>query len=134
MIHIDKAVDYRLLHLSSTAFKEGGLIPAKYTCDGVNINPALDIIHIPEEAKSLALIVDDPDAPFGTWVHWVVWNIPVTHHIKENEVHGTMIFSEIIMLAPARLQVLTGIFLRYMLWMQYLIYLPIQKSCNWKKR
>jgi Raf kinase inhibitor-like YbhB/YbcL family protein len=89
MIHIDKAVDYRLLHLSSTAFKEGGLIPAKYTCDGVNINPALDIIHIPEEAKSLALIVDDPDAPFGTWVHWVVWNIPVTHHIKENEVHGT---------------------------------------------
>ena len=88
MKHIEKAIDYKQLNISSIAFKADEMIPSKYTCDGVNINPPLDIKHIPEKAKCLALIVDDPDAPIGTWVHWVVWNIPVTHHIKENEVHG----------------------------------------------
>ena len=89
MKHIEKAIDYKQLNISSIAFKADEMIPSKYTCDGVNINPPLDIKHIPEKAKCLALIVDDPDAPIGVWVHWVVWNIPVTHHIKENEVHGT---------------------------------------------
>jgi Raf kinase inhibitor-like YbhB/YbcL family protein len=89
MKHIEKAVDYKRMDISSTAFKANEMIPAKYTCDGENINPPLTIQQIPEEAKCLAIIVDDPDAPIGTWVHWVVWNIPVTHHIKENEVHGT---------------------------------------------
>jgi Raf kinase inhibitor-like YbhB/YbcL family protein len=84
-----RAVDYRQLKISSTAFKNGEMIPSKYTCDGININPPLDIEHIPEAARCLALIVDDPDAPGGTWAHWLVWNIPVTHHIKENKVHGT---------------------------------------------
>lgn len=84
-----RAVDYKQLKVSSIEFQNEGMIPLKYTCDGRNINPSLDIEHIPEEAKCLVLIVDDPDAPIGTWVHWVVWNIPVTHHIKENEVHGT---------------------------------------------
>jgi len=83
-----RAVDYRPLKISSTAFQNEEMIPLKYACDGSNVNPPLDIEHIPEEAKCLVLIVDDPDAPGGTWVHWVVWNIPVTHHIKENEVHG----------------------------------------------
>lgn len=82
------AVDYKQLKVSSTAFQQDGNIPVKYTCDGNNINPSLDIEDIPEETKCLALIVDDPDAPMGTWVHWVVWNIPVTHHIRENEIHG----------------------------------------------
>ncbi len=82
------AVDYKLLKVSSTSFQHEGPIPLKYTCDGKNINPSLHIEDIPEEAKCLVLIVDDPDAPVGTWVHWLVWNIPVTHHIKENEVHG----------------------------------------------
>ena len=82
-------VNFKLMKISSTAFKEGGMIPAKCTCDGLNISPPLDIEHIPVEAKSLVLIVDDPDAPVGTWVHWIAWNIPVTHHIKENELHGT---------------------------------------------
>lgn len=84
-----RAVDYKLLIVTSPVFKENEMIPVKYTCDGINVSPPLNIEHIPEEAKCLALIVDDPDAPIGTWVHWVIWNIPVTHHIKENEVHGT---------------------------------------------
>jgi Raf kinase inhibitor-like YbhB/YbcL family protein len=90
MIHTEptKAVNYKELRISSTAFNNGKIIPLKYTCDGININPPLDIEHIPEPTKCLALIVDDPDAPSGIWVHWLVWNIPVTHHLKENEVHG----------------------------------------------
>lgn len=88
MKHIEKAVDYKRLDISSTVFKEGQLIPSKYTCDGLNVNPSLEIKNIPAEAKCLAVIVEDPDAPAGTWVHWVVWNIPVTHHIKENSVQG----------------------------------------------
>lgn len=89
MKHEAKAIDYKLLKVSSSAFMENELIPVKYTCDGANISPPLDIDHIPEEAKSLAIIVDDPDAPVGTWVHWVMWNIPVTHQIKENKAHGS---------------------------------------------
>jgi hypothetical protein len=84
-----RAVDYKSLKVSSTAFQHEGVIPLQYTCDGRNISPPLDIEHIPEEAKCLVLIADDPDAPLGTWVHWIAWNIPVTHHIKENELHGT---------------------------------------------
>ncbi len=83
-----RAVNYKQLKISSTAFQNGEMIPVKYTCDGININPPLDIENIPGEAKCLAMIVDDPDAPIATWVHWIVWNIPVTHHIKENAVHG----------------------------------------------
>lgn len=84
-----RAIYYKQLKVTSPAFKENEMIPSKYTCDGVNVSIPLDIKHIPEEAKCLALIVDDPDAPIGVWVHWVIWDIPVTHHIKENEVHGT---------------------------------------------
>ncbi|MBV6441117.1 MAG: YbhB/YbcL family Raf kinase inhibitor-like protein [Haliscomenobacteraceae bacterium CHB4] len=76
------------LSVTSTAFAEGEYIPAKYTCDGININPPLDVEGIPSETQSLALIVDDPDAPMGTWVHWVVWNIPVSKHIAENHIPG----------------------------------------------
>lgn len=83
-----RAIDYIQLQLSSSAFNENGLIPVKYTCDGANINPPLYIGGIPEKTKCLTLIVDDPDAPIGTWAHWVVWNIPVTHHLKEKSVHG----------------------------------------------
>jgi len=73
------------LKLSSQAFNPSALIPAKYTCDGQDVNPPLLIENIPAETKSLALIVDDPDAPAGTWVHWVVWNIsPATSEIKEH--------------------------------------------------
>jgi Raf kinase inhibitor-like YbhB/YbcL family protein len=73
--------------ISSPAFQNNGDIPQKYTCDGSDVNPPLKIEDIPAETKSLALIVDDPDAPVGTWVHWVLWNIdPKTAEIKENTV------------------------------------------------
>jgi hypothetical protein len=64
------------LELKSPAFSYGGPIPPKYTCDGSDVSPPLQIQGLPGGTRSLALIVDDPDAPRGTWVHWVVWNIP----------------------------------------------------------
>jgi len=62
--------------ITSSAFNEGGMIPAKYTCDGRNISPPLKWEDAPAGTKSFALIGDDPDAPVGVWVHWVMWNIP----------------------------------------------------------
>jgi len=64
------------LQIKSPAFANNGKIPAKYTCDGEGINPELSISGVPGNAKSLVLILDDPDAPGGTFNHWVVWNIP----------------------------------------------------------
>lgn len=62
--------------ISTEAFHEGASIPAKYTCSGADVSPALRWSDPPEETKSLVLIVDDPDAPGGTWYHWLLWNIP----------------------------------------------------------
>ncbi len=62
--------------IMSSAIQEGGMIPVKYTCDGQDLSPPLSWNGVPDNAKSLALISDDPDAPMGTWVHWVVYNIP----------------------------------------------------------
>ena len=87
-IEATRAIDYKQLKLSSTDFEQNGFIPPKFTCDGTDISPSLTIEDIPAETKCLALIVDDPDAPKRDWVHWLVWNIPVTHYIKQNEVHG----------------------------------------------
>ncbi len=64
------------LSITSKAFTEGGMIPMKYTCDGEDVSPPLAISGVPEKTKSLALISDDPDAPRGTWVHWVLYNLP----------------------------------------------------------
>lgn len=83
-----KAVDCKKMRITSTAFNEFHNIPSRYTCDGQNINPPLAIHRIPAGTKSLAIIVEDPDATGGTWSHWVMWNIPVTHLIKENEATG----------------------------------------------
>jgi Raf kinase inhibitor-like YbhB/YbcL family protein len=66
------------MQLTSTAFTEGGAIPATYTCDGKNVSPPLQWSGVPAGAKSLALIADDPDAPAGTWVHWVLYDLPAT--------------------------------------------------------
>jgi hypothetical protein len=75
------------LHLTSQAFAHNGMIPPKFTCDGADENPPLAIRNVPAKSRSLALIVDDPDAPRGTWVHWIVWNIgPGTTDIPPNSV------------------------------------------------
>ncbi len=76
------------MKLSSPDFENNKLIPLKFSCQGEGVNPALIIEDIPKEAKSLALIVDDPDAPMGTYVHWVVYDIPITNNIKENNIPG----------------------------------------------
>lgn len=74
------------LVIKSPAFKDQEYIPSKYTCQGQNINPHLIFENIPEGTKSLVLIIDDPDAPVGTWNHWIVFNIPAkTKEIKENQ-------------------------------------------------
>lgn len=74
------------MKVTSPAFENEGDIPGKYTCKGEDISPPLKIEDVPDEAKTLALIVDDPDAPAGTWVHWVVWNISPGGNIAENTV------------------------------------------------
>jgi len=66
------------LSLTSTAFKEGGPIPAKYTCDGADLSPPLTWSGVPQGTAALALIADDPDAPARTWVHWVLYDVPAT--------------------------------------------------------
>jgi len=77
------------LKVKSSVFRHNELIPRKYTCDGEDVNPPLTIEDIPEGTQSLALIIDDPDAPMGTWDHWVVWNIPPSsREIRENSVPG----------------------------------------------
>ncbi len=71
--------------LESSAFKQGDLIPYKYTCDGDDISPALAWNNPPANTKSFVLIMDDPDAPMGTWDHWLVFNIPANlDHFEED--------------------------------------------------
>lgn len=78
------------LTIRSPAFENNKLIPAKYTCDGDDVNPPLTVDGAPDGTRSMVLIVDDPDAPMGTWDHWIVWNIPATtSKIEENTVPGT---------------------------------------------
>ncbi len=81
------------MEIKSSVFDNNQRIPEKHTCDGQDINPPLYILDIPKNAVSLVLIMDDPDAPVGTWDHWIVFNIPPgTEDIAENEeppgVHG----------------------------------------------
>ena len=73
----DKAMT---LNLTSTAFAHEGEIPKIHTCQGQDVSPPLAWSGVPANAKSLVLIMDDPDAPAGTWVHWVLWNLPATTH------------------------------------------------------
>lgn len=86
-------LDYKeYMKIISPSFEHNQNIPSKYTCDGKNVNPPLKFVDIPSNAKSLVLIVDDPDAPSKTWVHWVVFNIdPKASGIEENSKPTTRI-------------------------------------------
>ena len=89
------------MQITSTAFPNYGSIPAKYTGFGSNINPPLNIEELPEGTESLAIVVNDPDAPSGSWIHWLVWNIDATNPIIEENsipsgsVEGTTGFDKI---------------------------------------
>lgn len=73
------------MKLVSSAFEEGEMIPKKYTCDDMNISPPLNWSSVPEGTKTFAIICDDPDAPMGTWVHWVIYNLPANiNELSEN--------------------------------------------------
>jgi len=75
------------LQLTSPAWADGGVIPQTYTCDGEDMSPPLEINNVPVGAKSLALVVDDPDAPSGSFIHWLVWNIkPSAKSLMEGKI------------------------------------------------
>ena len=76
------------LILISTVFSQNGHIPPQYTCEGKNINPPLKVENIPDGTKTLALIVEDPDAPGGVFDHWIVWNISPNEAIAETNTPG----------------------------------------------
>jgi len=87
------------MKITSSAFQEGGNIPSKFSCDGADTSPPLQIADVPSEAKSLVLIVEDPDAPSGLFTHWAVWNVsPQTSTIGEGStpkgVQGTNDFGK----------------------------------------
>jgi len=84
----DKAIDYSRLEITSPAFEADGRIPEKYTRDGENLSPPLVIDKIPKQALCLALVMEDSDVDEDGWTHWLAWNIPLTHRIHENDIHG----------------------------------------------
>ena len=100
------ANDKAEIKLTSAAFNEGQPIPRAYTCDGVNISPPLEWSSVPKTARTIAIVCDDPDAPGGTWVHWVLYNLPAdniglvenlpaTDNLKAGGFQGTNDFGKI---------------------------------------
>lgn len=84
----NESMNIQNIKVISSAFASNGTIPKKYTCNGQNINPPLELQGIPEETNSLALIMDDPDAPMKTFTHWIVWNIGPVAKIDEDSIPG----------------------------------------------
>jgi Raf kinase inhibitor-like YbhB/YbcL family protein len=107
------------LKIQSSAFSHGGYIPPRYTCEGENVNPPLEVTDLPKDTKSLALIVEDPDAPKGVYDHWVVWNILPTSALEKTPDPALVVKTVLVRKVTeglALLPVLTGIFLRCMHW------------------
>ena len=78
-----------MFQLTSPAFADGGMMPERFSCEGANISPELAVSNVPIGAVSLAIIVHDPDAPHGDYIHWTLWNIPPnTGHIAEGKTPG----------------------------------------------
>lgn len=86
---VEPAAQEVKMKITSPEFNHNTKIPQKYTCDGDDISPPLSITDVPSNAKTLALINDDPDAPMGTWDHWIMYNIPVSSKIAEDSAPGT---------------------------------------------
>lgn len=84
----NESMNIQSIKVFSSAFESNGTIPKKYTCSGESINPPLGFQGIPEEARSLVLIMDDPDAPMKTFTHWIVWNIGPVAKIDEDSIPG----------------------------------------------
>lgn len=78
------------ISLTSDAFENGDQMPQRFTCDGDNINPELQLGNLPPQTISMVLLLEDPDAPSGTWTHWLLWNIPPQETIEENTSEGTL--------------------------------------------
>lgn len=87
---VSRVQDFASLAITSPAFDQSADIPERYTCEGENINPPLLIAHLPARAVSLALVMEDPDAISGCFLHWLAWNIPASHQITEQFTHGIM--------------------------------------------
>jgi len=83
MHHPQVEIDYKSLTLSSKAIT-GKSLPKKYTCDGENINPPLDVTGIPIHARSLVVMLEEVLTGFKSTMHWLVWNLPIAHHIQED--------------------------------------------------
>jgi len=79
--------DQNQLNITSDAFIQGATIPRRYTCDGVNINPPFEVYNIPAGTQTIAIIMEDPDAPQGTFTHWLAWNLPPDISIPEGRKH-----------------------------------------------
>lgn len=84
--HLSVNICNKLMEITSPAFYHNGFIPARYTCDGQNEPPTLMVQMIPIGTKSMAVIVDDPDAPVGPWAHWIAWNIKPDSIIIPNKI------------------------------------------------
>jgi len=119
------------IQVTSSAFEEGGLIPPEYTCDGTDISPPLQWDAVPEGTKSIALISDDPDAPMGTWVHWVIFGLPADTRLYPTEPNkGPATLAKSAMAAHARPAAHTDTSLRFTRSIQKLICPPVPKNVN----
>lgn len=88
MIQAPVLQSIKSMTVTSKVFTEDDVIPKRYTCDGLNVSPPLDIAFIPQQTVTIAILMEDPDAPISSWTHWLVWNLPPVHQIKENTFLG----------------------------------------------